>query len=731
VSRITDEEWDPDCDWASCPAFDNAVYGELTLVNDIPTAARYVANPETDYRTGYHAAAYYMTKYTGPSATGPWTQYDRSAISESQYNTFYSVHGTTDIYYAGGIWYKFVISKTDAYYSTYIKYRTIDITAVMQDLIDHGGAGLIIWHDLAAANNTRKYFKSINNSSAYLQPRIDMTYEALPALTDPVIAAVGTVTDSPHEFSWTPSSDANGTVEASAISYEFKLSCDNGANWSEAQETDPGDPSASYDIKTCLSLEAGQYYYGALFKIKLRAKCTYEEVDYYSGYVESAAFAVDYRVTPTAPGLSVDNATPYEGETVVFTCTRPASYNTHDEEGNVNNLTYNVEISSTEVADETEAATSATKDVPYVVGALTSGADLSVNARARVNDTELQVGAYSSLLPMTIKRFRNPITNIAYAVRTETELEVHVDIQDTGFGGVQSNTQIRKIQYDIGAGYVDATLDGWTGLSNSFTITGLTGTTAYTLNVRAVNVEPVAGLGDKTGDPATEYIMQAQPVARAYSDSSTGKKGYAAQALYAHDTIFDPAEFPDNGNIKAQHDLEAGGEVKAGGVAYPAPANLSELIEEVILESDNTEILFQTGIVYDTTGRPLLLKLSIISNYAGANVISVYVNDDTVGTGYGCKYGINGAAPTSAANQNYVGYAGAADEMCVADVKITRNSTTDDVCFYGTGSERSNTANQSPSYFSGNKLNTGNITKVRIKSGQNMKAGSKAYLYRV
>jgi hypothetical protein len=218
-------------------------------------------------------------------------------------------------------------------------------------------------------------------------------------------------------------------------------------------------------------------------------------------------------------------------------------------------------------------------------------------------------------------------------------------------------------------------------------------------------------------------------------DGITGKLLKDGKALSGADATIITGTPGTSGNFGAWNVdgdmVDSGSKAADFAVAAHGHADMPVLIEAVTLASDGTEILFQTGIAYDTLGRPLLLKLDLVSNYAGANTISVYVNDDTAGTGYNCKYGINAAAPASVANHNYVGYVGAADEMCVADVKITRNPTTDDVCFYGAGSERSNTANQSPSYFSGYKLNTGNITKVRVKSAQNMKVGSKAFLYRV
>jgi hypothetical protein len=522
--------WSAATKFGSLPAYDATVV-ERNITENVPSSSNY------DYRTGYHAATYTQRYYSGLSSTGPWTLLDVFSITQTAYNNLLSAWGGTEhIYTSSGEWERITISYTAAYYDTYVKYHETDITTVAQWLYNNGyGANpsVLIRFDLPGANDTRKFYKTPNNTTNALRPYANVTYATTPAPTNPVIPAISAITDAAPTFDWSDSTDY--IFESSELSYEFEFSED-GIAYGGTVTTDPGISQHTLDIKTLLSFEPGQYYHNTGCKIRVRAKTPLwgdPAQNYYSDWVESAAFTVDYRIIPNAPTVSVDNDAPYEGEGVTFTCRRPAQYNTHDSAGSINELTYQIRYGATTLADETEPVTSATKNVPYTVGELTAGTDLAVSIYARCIDTEGQESPLSAVLPMTIKRFRAPIINIAGAERGETTIDVAVDIQDTGYAGTQSNTQINKIQYNIGAGWVDATLDGWTDLSNSFTVTGIDADLAYTLQVRAVNNPPAGtALTGLTGEATSESIPEFRAAMIVFKDTVKDEKAVGVVKLY-------------------------------------------------------------------------------------------------------------------------------------------------------------------------------------------------------
>jgi hypothetical protein len=503
------------------PAYDAETVVERNITENEPSSSFY------DYRTGYHAAQYkykILYQYDFPPYLHYW---------DGSYKYFSSYQG--ELYKPSSTWYEYV-STIPAYYDTYIKYHETDITTVAQWLYNNGyGANpsILIRFDLPGTNDTRKFYKTPNNTSNPLRPYVDYVYATTPGPITPAITAVGTITAASQLFDWSDSTDY--IFDSSELSYEFEFSED-GTTYGGTVTTDPGVSQHTLDIKTLLSLEPGQYYYNEGCKVRIRAKTPLwgdPQQYYYSVWAESSAFTVDYRIAPTAPTVLVDNDTPYEGEEITFTCGRPVSYNSHDSAGIVNELTYQIRYGATTLADEAEPVTSATKDVPYTVGELTAGADLAVSIYARAIDTEGQESPLSTVLPMTIKRFRAPIINIANIDRAETSADVSIVIQDTGYAGTQTNAQINKIQYNIGSEWVDATLDGWTEMANSFTISGLDPDTAYTVQVRAVNNPPDGtALTGKMGNAASESIPEFRAVLTVFKDSVTGEKAVGVVKLY-------------------------------------------------------------------------------------------------------------------------------------------------------------------------------------------------------
>lgn len=510
--------WSASTTWSTCPGYDSAVYSTHTFNEDAPSSTNY------DYRTGYHAA-YYKHKYVKTS-DGSFLYMDTSVSTPPSAPTGYAYVSTQ--YYS-------------AYYDTYIKYRTVDITQQIQDTIDSGGTGLIVWFDLPGPNDSRKYFKTPVNSDTNLQFLLTVDYTTDPSPSNPTIDSIATITAASKAFNWSDSTDSSGHFTSAELTYEMQIAPD-GTTWGATQTSTTSDKTI--DLKTYFSLAAAQYYYNTLCKIRVRAKTPlYGGSYYYSDWVVSSAFTIDYRITPTAPTLSVDNATPYEGQSVTFTCGRPTSYNTLTAAGATNALTYYVRLASgTALANGNAAVTSATKTIAYTVGNLTAGDDLVTTINAYCVDTETQTGAACAGVAFTVKRFRKPIVSIGEIFRTETGATVPFTIQDTGYGGVQSNAQITKVQYDIGAGYVDATLGAWSGLNNSFPITGLTAGTQYTISVRAVNDAP-AGLSDITGDAATGVVLAFLPEIYAFKDSELGVSGIIVKALAIEQDDFNKNDF--------------------------------------------------------------------------------------------------------------------------------------------------------------------------------------------
>ena len=401
---------------------------------------------------------------------------------------------------------------------------------------------------------------------------IVVNYTPEPTPTTPTTGTlkINTFTADSQTFVWSASTD--GIFASNEIMYEFAISLDNGSTWGATFNVAAGTITQAVNFRTYLTLEAAQYYLNTTVKFRVRAKTPlWEGSHYYSDWASftslssSSVFSIDYRITPTAPTLSVDDNEPYEGELITFTCGRPASYNTHDDDGLTNVLNYYVETSTgTALDNDTADVTNATKDVEYTVGNLTSGtSDLSTNARAYCVDTGGQTGTTSANLPITFKRYRAPAVSIGDIDRGELTASVSITIQDTGFATPQANTQIRKIQYKLDAGaWTEATLGSWSGLSNSFTISSLVAKTRYALQVRAVNVEPVAGLGDKTGDAAEATVLEYMPTTFDFKDSVTGVSGMATQALIVHEDDFTVAV--DAGCAYVQKDLDVDGVLTVG-----------------------------------------------------------------------------------------------------------------------------------------------------------------------
>jgi len=547
ISRLSGA-WNGSPTWASMPAHDTDVYGTEVFDNAAPHNG--TLDVDYNYRTGYHAAKW---------------KYKCTETGEYHYELSYL--GTS---YNDGFYHYTYVSYTAAYYDTYILYHNVDIKDVMQRVISSGGSGLMVWYDLPGANDSRKYFMTPLTTDDALQWELIIDYTSVPAPTPPGIGTIGTVTDSPHTFGLTAAEDTSGNFTPEQLYYAAKISFNNGATYSDEVESAQGDPEASLDIKTLLGIAAGQYYYNAACKISVRTKTpNYGGMPYYSEPVVSPAFVIDYRLAPSAPGLTPSKAAPYEGETITFTCARPATYNTHTEDGSANALDYHVELATGVALVNGGAAVSATeKALAYTVGNLTSGmADLSANIRARCIDGEGQVGAYCANVAFTVKRFRAPVLNIATVERTaDATASVAIVVQDTGYGAVQTGDQISKVQYKIdGGAWADVVLGAWSSLSNTFDISGLAAG-RHTLSVRAANVAPDGtALAAITGDADSVTLLEYSPVFFKYRNSTTGVSGVKAKSLVVSDDFSDTV--PQEGDGYIEKVLNVGQDIKISGLA--------------------------------------------------------------------------------------------------------------------------------------------------------------------
>jgi len=408
------------------------------------------------------------------------------------------------------------------------------------------------------------------------KPILEITYlPAEPNLSAPVLDTIDTISADSNTFHWTGSTDANGAVNNSDITYEMQISTQEDPNWGAVHATAANTPEYTENLRTYLSLAAGQYCLLPFAQVRVRACADYSGTTYYSAYAASNAFAIDYRIPPAAPAmLTVDNAAPYEGQAVVFTIGRPSEYNTLDHLGATMGIRYYIQLAdSTALKDVAALVTDATKNTAsYTVGNLTTAiADRATTIQANGIDAESQVGAFKTGTSFTIKRFRAPTVVVSNIDRASSSATVHIIVTDTGFAAVQYSTEIASVHYSIGAGPVAASLGAWGGSSgaftNSFTISGLSESTTASLAVSATNVPPGA-LGAKTSaDYALSSIYEYTPAFYMFKDASAAVGGFASKSGIIGDSTY-YAHNPAAGVLDVQYDVKVGGtSLKADSVS--------------------------------------------------------------------------------------------------------------------------------------------------------------------
>ena len=385
---------------------------------------------------------------------------------------------------------------------------------------------------LQQSDSTASRIKTIADRTASGAAYITVTYaERKPEPTTPAVTAPGTITADSHTFKWSAATD--NIFASSKLSYQLQISLDGGSNWSNTYTAAAGKTSLAVDLRTLAGLKAGQYYYNAKLKARVRAVTpAHNGTVYYSGWGISAAGVVNYKITPGKPSsLTLSASAPYEGQSVTITLGRPSTYNAYDSAGAAMQLTYTVKLKDgTTLGSVTAAATSATASVTVAVPSKTSGtADLSTSVTATVKDAEGQTGAATSAVGFTIKRYRAPAVSVSKIDRTDMGATITATVTDTGYGGTQSNSQITKLEYKLASGSWTTATPVWSGLKASFALSGLDAGTRYALQIRVINTAP-SGVTAKTAT-ASGTILEYTPAAMVFKDSANNKTGIATKSL--------------------------------------------------------------------------------------------------------------------------------------------------------------------------------------------------------
>lgn len=405
--------------------------------------------------------------------------------------------------------------------------------------------------------------KTIQDRTSSSRAKITVTYEyKAPAPNPPAtINRPGTITTDGYTFTWSAGSDGRGLYSASQLSYELQVSTNGGSTWGSTYTTSAGVTSYALNIRSYLGLQELQAYYNTTLMYRVRTKTpSWNGTTYYSGYIASGTFTVNYRLKPSTPSsFTVSKASPYEGETITFTIGRPAVYNTHTQSGSVTSFTYSVVLANgTLLARGTASSTQSSITLSYNVGNLTSGkSDLLTSVKGYCSDGVSPSSPYTAPIGFTVMRFRAPVVTVSAIERSETSAVIRAIVTDTGYGSVQLNGQILTIKYRLGSGsYITASLLGWSGLQNSFVITGLSADSRYTLDMYTTSAAPSGtSLPTRTSAVYKRTIVEHTPAVMIYRDSSNGASGLAAKGLLVGN---DWSKHVAEGDIAVQGNIFAG-----------------------------------------------------------------------------------------------------------------------------------------------------------------------------
>lgn len=144
------------------PAYDTSKVANYVLnSSNNPDSSNY------DGRT-YHAAKYKYKKYLMVGG-------DPGNLKFEGYVYYNDNKGSG---FTSGNYYYTYYSTISAFYDDYWVWQNVNITGIIQDCINSGCTGLLLYFTLPGANNTRKYFRSSLCTNANDQPRLTITYTA-------------------------------------------------------------------------------------------------------------------------------------------------------------------------------------------------------------------------------------------------------------------------------------------------------------------------------------------------------------------------------------------------------------------------------------------------------------------------------------------------------------------------------------------------------------------------
>lgn len=386
---------------------------------------------------------------------------------------------------------------------------------------------------LLQSDSTASRIKTIADRTSSNAAYITVTYgQRVPAPTAPTVTAPGTITTDSATFKWSASTDH--IFDATDLKYQLQVSLDGGSTWGSTISTDANTTNYTVNLRSMAGLSAGQYYYNAKLKVRVRAVTpAFNGTVYYSSWAISAAGVINYKITPSAPSsLTIEPDSAHEGQNVNITFGRPALYNVYDSSGDSMILTYTAKLKDGTVlgsvaADASEASISTTVILPQKTSGI---ADLITAMVATVTDAENQTSAPSAEVALTIKRYRSPMATVAAIDRQAESAAVTVLVSDTGYGAGQNNSQIAAVEYSLGSNSWVAVTPTWVGLKTVIELTGLSPGTRYTLQVRITNVAP-SGMDARSGITGDTIILEHTPAAMIYRDSTAGTTGVAAKSL--------------------------------------------------------------------------------------------------------------------------------------------------------------------------------------------------------
>lgn len=407
---------------------------------------------------------------------------------------------------------------------------SFDVTKIVQAWQSGSGQYGI---QLMQSDSTASRIKCIADRTTSNAAYITVTYEQRePAPSTPILTSPGTITEDSKTFSWKASTD--NIFPSSSLSYQLQVSLDGGNTWSASYSVAANTTQLAVNLRTAAGLKSGQYYYNTKLQVRVRAVTpAFNGTIYYSAWGVSDVGAVDYRITPTAPGSLTSSLTEvYEGQSITITLDRPSKYNAYDSDGATMQLTYTVKLKDGTVLGRiTAACTSTTASMTVTMPNKTIGtADLSTTMTATVTDAEGQIGPSTAAVALTIKRYRAPVVTIIAIDRSATSATATVQVTNTGYGGTQSNAQITTVEYSLdGAAWVKVT-PTWIGLKTAVELTGLAEGSRYSLQIRVTNAAP-DGMTAKASTTAAANVLEYTPAAMIYRDNTNGATGIAAKGL--------------------------------------------------------------------------------------------------------------------------------------------------------------------------------------------------------